>query len=206
MITALILAAALAGAPVSDRLARCFASVEADAEVGYEEARAWVAEQGGPEALRCSAAAELARGRPARAATQFERLAVGAPEVERLDYLSSAGNAWLIAGDADRALSALDRALVVAPKEADLRIDRARAYALRADWRRAEEDLSAALDLRPEDVLALALRAETRLRQGAYDLAERDGEKALALKPDSVEAALSLGRAREAKRLGRAPE
>jgi Flp pilus assembly protein TadD len=87
----------------------------------------------------------------------------------------------------------------------DMRIDRARAYAMEGDFRAAEEDLSAALDLRPNDPLALRLRATARMNQRAFQLAEADALQALTLatnEDDRVDAALVLGHVRESIRTG----
>jgi tetratricopeptide (TPR) repeat protein len=189
------------------RLAQCAAAVDKDADAGYETARQWIAEAHVREAYVCSALADIGRKKPDLAARQFESLSVDAPnDADRADMLSRAGNAWLLARDAARAKSAFDHAVQVSTTDPDLFIDRARASALGRQWRQAEEDLSAALDLRPKDPLALRLRAEARLRQSAFELAEKDAAEAAGLEPRNVETLLTLGRAREARRLGHAPD
>lgn len=219
MLKALLFVQALAGAvpdatidnPDEARLAACLARVDADAEAGYEDARIWAAETHRWQAYVCAAVADIARGRVETGAKQLEALArasdAESPEA-RVRLFGQAGNAWLLARDPARAKTAFDGALAIAPTAADILIDRARAFALAGEWRAAEEDLSAALDATKDspDPLALRLRAETRLRQGAYALAVKDAEAAVAASPADVEAAVMLGRAREALRLNAVPE
>lgn len=189
------------------RLTQCIAAVDQNADAGYETARQWIAETHVREAYVCAAIAEAGRNKPDLAARQFESLSVDAPDNgDRAAMLSRAGNAWLLARDAGRAKAAFDKAIAASAKDPDLFVDRARAHALAASWRAAEEDLSTALDLRPKDPLTLRLRAEARLRQAAFELAEKDAADAVALDPKNVDALLALGRAREARRTGRAPD
>lgn len=195
--------------PPSERLRACVAAVEANANQGYETARAWLAQGRTKESLYCLALAELGRQRYAAAAGWFDTLAAagsGATDAERFEFNVRAGNAWLLAADARRARLAFSRALEADPKNVDVLIDRARAYAMARDFRLAEEDLNAALDIEADNVLALMLRAEARLQQAAFELAERDAERAAALAPQDVNVQLTLGRAREGRRLGRVPE
>ncbi len=222
MLTAILLVQALAAAAPETApaltpntaanmqdLKECVALSESDPEAAYERARSWAALTRRWEAYVCSAIADIGRGRPDVGARQLERLAGASdasPAADRVELYSKAGNAWILAGNAAGAQASFSAALAIAPADADLRIDRARAYAMDGNYRLAEEDLSAALDARPNDALALRLRSETRLRRGAYALAVRDAEAAFAIAPLEVDAALALGRAREAERLGAVPE
>jgi len=216
MLAALLLVQALAASSPAaptigqsadrERLKTCVAAVDADADAGYETARQWIAEAHVREAYMCQAIADLARNKADLAARQFESLSLdAADDRDRAAMLSRAGNAWLVARDAGRAKQSFDRALQITPSDADLLIDRARARAMAREWGPAEADLSSALDARPNDGLALRLRAEARMRQSAFDLAEKDARDAAALEPKNVEALLTLGRAREAKRTAKPP-
>lgn len=170
------------------RLRACEALAESEPEKAYEEGRAWVAETPATEAKYCLAAAAYALGRPTLAAQQFEAVAAqltGRDKGLQAGAQSDLGNAWLIAGNGARALEAFNRALAFAPQEAELFLDRARAYAYLGDWRRTEEDLNAFLDQRPIDPLGLRLRAEARLQQGALELAWKDIEAARVIEPYS---------------------
>lgn len=210
LVQALAAAAPSAGAAADQaRLNACITEIDQDAEKAYEAAMAWAREAPVREAYVCAALSDIGRGRAAEGAQQLLALAgalSGAPVEERVELLSQAGNAWLLARQPDRAVETFTNALKLAPKEPDLLIDRARAYALENAWKNAEFDLTAALAIRPQDALALRLRAEARLRQSVFDLALKDAEEAAGLEPKSVDTLLALGRAREAKRTGKPPE
>jgi tetratricopeptide (TPR) repeat protein len=163
-------------------------------------------------AYRCAALALIAQDRHDEGARRLESLATALNPDQaslRAELLSQSANAWLLAREASRARSALTRAIATmapgAEQLPDMRIDRARAYAMEGDFRAAEEDLSAALDLRPNDPLALRLRATARMNQSAFQLAEADALQALTLatnEDDRVDAALVLGHVRESIRTG----
>lgn len=199
---------AAAAAPADQqRLDACIARVEQDADAGYEEAMAWAHEEHAREARWCAAEAEVKLGRFAEAARRFETLAgdQGWQEENRLDAYSQAGNSWLLAHDAARAKAAFDHAARLSDNHPDVLIDRARAYAMLADWPHAEEDLSAALDKRPNDPLALMLRSTARMKRNAFELALKDAEDAAHADPRNIDVLLVLGQAREALRTQRAP-
>lgn len=211
IVLAIVLAAAapsVAAAPADQqRLDACIARVDADSAAAYEEAMAWAHEERAREARWCAAQAMVKLGRYAEAARRFETLAGDQmwPQDNRLDAYSQAGNAWLLARDGARAKAAFDHAARLSDNHPDVLIDRARAYAMLADWPHTEEDLSAALDKRPSDVLALMLRATARINRGAFELAVKDAEDAARADPRNVDALVVLGQAREALRTGRAP-
>lgn len=189
----------------AERLRACEALAGTAPDQAYEAGRAWVAESPVIEARYCLASAAYAVGRPQLAAEQFAAVArnlAGRPKEEQALAQSDAGNAWLLAGDPERALAAFQSALAFSPEDPQLRIDRARAYAYKTDWRRAEEDLNFAIDALGPAPLTLTLRAEARLQQGAAHLAVLDAEEALQLaktEPEMVEALLVRGRAIQAR-------
>lgn len=183
------------------RLEACETLARTSPDRAYEEGRAWTTESPAFEAKYCLAAAAYALNRPVLAAEQFEAVArgmAGRDKAGQARAQSDSGNAWLIAGDGDRALAAFNRALGFAPGNANLLIDRARGYAYLRDWRHAEEDLNAVLAEDGQDPLALRLRAETRLQLGARALALKDAEAARAIDANDVETLLVLGRIKEA--------
>ncbi len=204
---------ALSAEPREARMGACARMVEADAAHAYEEAMAWAADTREANAYRCAAMALAAQGRNEEAGRRFESLAgiVGGESPGlRAELYSQAGNAWLLAQDAEHARGAFSRAIAGMAGDAevlpDLYIDRARAFALERDYKNAELDLSRALDLRAEDALALRLRATARMHQNAFELALADAEAAARIEPDNVDALLMLGHAREALRTGAAVE
>jgi tetratricopeptide (TPR) repeat protein len=192
------------------RLGTCLAKIDAnEAEAAYEQAMAWARETNVREARQCAGMALVAMGRPAAGAEKLQALGEatdGGDATQKLETLSQAGNAWILANDPAHARAALSEALRLAPKDPDLLIDRARAYAMTGAWREAEEDLSAALDVRKQDTLALTLRAQARLRLGVLDLAQKDADDALRLSPKNVDALLVRGGVLEARRTGKIPD
>jgi tetratricopeptide (TPR) repeat protein len=211
-----LLRADIAVTAADQRYSRCIALIEDDAERAYEEGMAWASETQELGGYRCAALALIAQQRYDEGARRLASLAGAINTVDgdlRAELFSQAGNAWLLARDAAQARSAFTRAIATmapgAEQLPDLHIDRARAYAMEADYRHAEEDLSSALDQRPNDPLALRLRATARLRQNAFQLAEADAVQALTVsstEEDRVGAALVLGHVRESIRTGAAVE
>jgi tetratricopeptide (TPR) repeat protein len=207
-----LMQADIAAAPQDQRYARCIALIDDDAERAYEEGMAWANEGQQLGGYRCAALALVAQQRYAEGARRLQSLAGAVNTVDaglRAELFSQAGNAWLLARDPAQARSAFTRAIsTMAPgaeQLPDLYIDRARAYAMEADYRHSEEDLSSALDQRPNDPLALRLRASARMHQSAFQLAEADAQQALtvaATEEDRVGAALVLGHVRESIRTG----
>jgi tetratricopeptide (TPR) repeat protein len=197
---------------VDQRYAQCVALIDQDAERAYEEGMAWAAEGQALNAYRCAALALIGQNRHEEGARRLESLATAANPADgalKAELFSQAGNAWLLAREPARAVSAFTRAVVTMAPDArelpDLLIDRARAYAMESDWRHAEEDLSTALDKRPNDALALRLRATARMNQRAFELAEADARQALTVattEEDRVDSALVLGHVRESIRTG----
>lgn len=190
------------------RLDACVAGIEADAGAAYESAMAWAQDEHAREARWCAAQALVKLERLEEAARRFDALGAdqGWAEDNRLDAYSQAGNAWLLAANGAKAKASFDHVVRMSENHPDALIDRARAYAMLRDWPRAEEDLSSALDARADDPLALMLRATVRMHRTAFDLALKDAEDAARLDPSNIDALLVLGQAREAKRLGRAPD
>jgi tetratricopeptide (TPR) repeat protein len=200
-------------APAPDaRFQQCVALIDQDAERAYEEGMAWAAEGQALNAYRCAALALIGQNRYDEGARRLESLATAANPADgamKAELFAQAGNAWLLAREPARAVSAFTRSIVTLAPDAqalpDVLIDRARAYAMEGDYRHAEEDLSAALDKRPNDGLALRLRATARMNQRAFDLAEADARQALTLassEEDRVDSALVLGHVRESIRTG----
>lgn len=194
------------------RFERCVAAIDADAATAYETAMSWAAEGHALDAYRCAALALLAQNRYEEAARRFQNLAETVnPALTgvQASLFSEAGNTWLLAREPSQARSAFTRGIAIMQREPDqlpdLLIDRARAYAMEANYRAAEEDLSHALDIRPQDTLALRLRASARMHQNAFDLAEADAQRSLALattEDERVGAALILGHVHESIRTG----
>jgi tetratricopeptide (TPR) repeat protein len=168
-------------------------------EVGFENALQWRERGGGAPARHCAAMALIQLRHYADAADRLEQLAADlrktnpplVPEV-----LSQAGNAWLLAGFAERADAVLTSALALRPADADLYIDRARVRAARESFREALGDLDAALMIEPDRAEALAFRASAHRALGEHQAALADAERALVLDPNQIEALLERGHLR----------
>lgn len=174
---------------------RCFALLRSDAEEAHAEATAWEAAGGGEAARQCSALARLALGDPAGAAAQLERIAIEslASRTARATVFAQAGQAWLMAGDAGRAVGAVSLALAQTPDDTELLIDRAVALGILGRYGEAAADLNDALAREPERAEALVLRAAAWRQLERAEAALRDIERALTLAPDNAEALLERG-------------
>jgi tetratricopeptide (TPR) repeat protein len=173
----------------------CAAKSRQAPEAAFEDALAWHGAGGGLAADHCAALALLALKEPARAAQRLDRVArnprAGAPTV-RATIFGEAGNAWLLARRGPEAEAAFSEALKLAPRDADLWIDRARARALTRNWRGAEADLSAALKLGVRADIYL-LRSTARRALNRLPAARADIDSALFLSPRYAEALVERG-------------
>ena len=210
-LTAIALAAALqasapptSAAPQSDndRLRACLALVRSNPAQAATEAQAWIDERGPgrPSARRCLGLAFAAQEQWAAAATVYDQAAQDAEAANnsgRAGFRAQAGNAWLAAGEPQRALQALDAALTTAGLDPAQRgqalLDRARAQVAldRAD--RARADIDSALTFIPNDGFAWYLSAA--LARRANDLVRAAGDIAHArqFSPDDPDILLLAG-------------
>jgi tetratricopeptide (TPR) repeat protein len=178
------------------RYARCLDLAKRDPGRALEASEAWRGAGGGAAALHCSALALTALRRYPEAAQRLDDAAHDAMAGDaalRAELLDQAGNAWMLAGRADKAVASLSGALAFAPNDEDLLFDRARARGLAHDWAGAEADLSAIIvqDANRADVFVL--RASARHAEGRKADARADLERALAVYPDYPEALVERG-------------
>jgi len=182
----------------------CLESIADDAQQAYELALRWKDDGGGRRAKHCVAMALFALGHEAEAAYRLDALAAGADggsEATRVKHYAEAANFWLTAKEADRAYASATAGLKIQYDHLDLRISRARAYALSERYDYAETDLTSVLSLNPKHSDALRYRADARFKQDNIEGARADIEAALDIDPTSVETALLRGQIREAIRL-----
>lgn len=184
-----------ASIPGANRYDRCLALIKRNAKEASAAADAWHNEGGGAAALHCQALALVALRRYAEAGLKLDQAAIIAPRDKdlRVALFDQAGNAWLLAGEPQRALSALDSALALSPHDEDLLFDRARIRAARKDWPGADADLSALLAIDPDRADAFVLRASARHAEGRKEAAESDIAHALDVYPDYPEALVERG-------------
>ncbi len=182
----------------------CLERIAEDSEAALEDAMIWRSEGGGRRAKHCEAMALFALGHESEAAHRLDKLAKasdgGSPEM-RANFYAEAANFWLAEGNLEKAYLSASAGLDLKKDHLDLRIARARSYALNKRYDYAEIDLTSVLVFESDHVSALRYRADARLNQNKLDAALADIEKAMTLAPDNVETAVMRGRIKEAIRL-----
>ncbi len=178
-----------------ERYERCLAMLPDDPNGAELLAQSWQTEGGGAGAEHCLALARIALGDPAAGAGLLDHIAGGsaAPGAARAVVYDQAAQAWLMAGQAERAFAASTQAVLLAPDSPDFLIDRALAAELLARWADAVDDLGRALDGDPRRPDALVLRGSALRHLGRLAEARDDVDRALALDPDNTEALLERG-------------
>lgn len=180
----------------SNRYERCLTLAKTDARDAESAAAAWHIAGGGAAALHCEAMALTALHRYSEAAIKLDQAAIVAPSGQRdlrVALYDQAANAWLLAGNAQKAKSAIDAAVVLAPHDEDVLFDQARVRAARKDWLGAEADLSRLLAVDPDRADAWVLRASARHADGKMTEAAADIARALQVYPDYPEALVERG-------------
>jgi tetratricopeptide (TPR) repeat protein len=180
----------------SSRYERCLTLVKSNARDAASAANAWHGAGGGAASLHCEAMALTALHRYAEAAVKLDQAAIIAPTSEpdlRIALYDQAGNAWLLAGNAEKAEASLSTALTLSPRDEDILFDRARARAARKDWSGAENDLTKLLTLDGDRADAWVLRASARHAEGRRAEASTDIAHALAVYPNYPEALVERG-------------
>ncbi len=198
--------------PIPPRIAqgpeyeRCLAMLNTDPSGARAFADAWVATGGGEGAAHCLALATIALGEPDLGAEMMDRLAArsAAPAAARASVYGQAGQAWLMAGAADRALASTTLALSMTPDDADLLIDRSIAAATMDRYQDAVDDLTHALDVDPRRTDALVFRAAAWRHLNQLGLAQDDVDRAFVLDAENPDALLERGilRQRQGDRAG----
>jgi tetratricopeptide (TPR) repeat protein len=176
---------------------QCTALVQKNPALAEENARAWRDQGGGAAADHCSALALTALKRYAEAARKFDALARDKAvrnNIDRAELLDQAGNAWMLAGNANDAVQSFSAAIGQSPNNIDFLADRARARAMQKDWAGAETDLGAALFRDQNRADLLVLRASARWALNRKADAATDILRALDLFPDYPAALVERGR------------
>ena len=187
----------------------CLERIAEDNELAFEEAMIWQDEGGGRRAKHCVAMALYALGHEDEAAARLDSLAIasdGGTKLMRADFYAEAANFWLVDGQADRAYKSASEGLKLRKDHVDLRIARARAYAMLERYDYAETDLTSVLKFSPNNPDALRYRADAKMKQGRLDEAKIDIENALQADPSKLETALLRGQINEAIRLDKLPK
>ncbi len=205
MLISLILlqAAALPAGPVlttRQRYETCLDLAAGNHVAGRAEAERWVQADGGFLAWHCLGMAKSGAGDWQGAAIAFGAAAQGAATARdgrSAHYLALAGNAWLAAGDADKARGALDAAIesgyLKGEALGEAQLDRARARVASDMPESARADLDRAIALVPANPLAWLLSATLARRQGDLARAVTDIAEARARAADDPAVQLEAG-------------
>jgi len=207
VLAALLLAALLLATPAraddASRYAACMTQAQQAPEAALQAAIAWRIQNGGIPASHCQAMALIGLAQPARAAgvldAAVEDMNRARPPQPALQgkLAAQAGNAWLLAGDAQRAFARLTQALdllpVTSPDRIDALTDRARASVDLGKPDKAIEDLKAATDRAAERADLWLLLATAQRRTGDLAAAARSIETALGLDANSADALAERG-------------
>jgi tetratricopeptide (TPR) repeat protein len=174
---------------------RCLGLLRDDPEEAMRFAQAWDATGGGEGALHCAALAMIGLGEPERAAERLERLAAASHSggLARASVYGQAAQAWMMAGDANRAFGAVTLALTLAPTDPDLMVDRAVVLAALRRYGDALEDLDRAIAAEPERIEAHVFRAAALRHLDRQSEALLAVERALSLSAENAEALLERG-------------
>lgn len=204
MMLPLLLAAAAAQAgppsPIAARFDRCVDLATTRPAEGEAEAGRWQLEGGGFLAGQCLGIAYANERRWSAAAAAFDaaaRLAERAHDGRVANYWAQAGNAWLAAGQPEKARAALDAALATGTltglDSGEAHLDRARALVAGKDLEGARADIDRALAEAPADPLAWLLSATLARRSGDLPRAKKDITQALTLANDDSAVQLEAG-------------
>ena len=171
----------------------CMSLARSDPLKALPAAEKWHAQGGGFAARHCVATAMFIAGRYAQAAVQFEAIARDMGQDRpglRAELWAQAGQAFLEAGSATKAIEAQNHAIELKPADASLWVDRGLSHAAQRSWPRAISDFDRALQLTPDDVEILVLRAASWRNAGNPERALADASRALKIAPDHSEALL----------------
>ena len=180
----------------------CMALLERNPSGALDSAVAWERQGGGDAARHCKALALIRTGQVEDGALELERVAQAMPQARAplaAELFAQAGQAWIKAGNPERALYAQNEGLKLNPKDVQLLIDRAMTYGNAGMYFEALDDLNAAIDLSPKDPDIYAMRAAAYRELENPDLAEDNITQALKLSPSNPSALLERGYLRRAK-------
>ncbi len=183
----------------AQRYQECLRLTETDPEEAFEAASAWEPLGGGAPAQHCMALALIGLGQYAAAGERLEVLANAvarsSPELT-VGALTQAAQAWLLAGDTERAYAVQTAALELAPEDPELLVDRALTLAKAENYAEALADLDRALALAPGRPDILVYRASAHRYLDDLAAALEDVERALVLDPNNPEGLLERGNLR----------
>jgi len=180
----------------------CMSLLDRDPAGALDSAVAWEKQGGGDPARHCKALALIRTGQVEDGALELERVAEAMPQVKAplaAELFAQAGQAWIKAGNPQRALYAQNQGLKLNPKDVELLIDRALTYGVSGMYFEALDDLNVASDLQPDNPDVYAMRAAAYRQLENPDLAEDNIDHALKLSPSHPGALLERGYLRRSK-------
>jgi len=183
----------------AETYARCMKLTHQNPREAQRLAQSWHQRGGAHPADHCAAVALIALGKYKDGAMRLQALAQAmtkAPSALRADVLDQTGQAWLLSGDPVRAYVAAGEAAALAPRNAEILVDRAEAAAAAGYFDRAVTDLDRVLTNDPNRVDALIYRASAYRALARLDPARADIDKALAQAPHSAAGLLERGNIR----------
>jgi len=182
------------------RYRACMAMAEKNPALAFRDAVRWRDLGGGEGASHCAAVALIGLEQYREAATRLEELALDSKRAPQLKarVLVQAGQAWLLAGMAERAEAVATAALTLSSENAIIEnaailVDRAQARAQLKDYKGALADLDASLKLHPSDADALVFRATAKRFLGDLPGAAEGIEAALRINISHPDALLERG-------------
>ncbi|MBO9713577.1 MAG: tetratricopeptide repeat protein [Sphingomonas sp.] len=182
------------------RLTQCLKLAATDAPAAAADAAKWQASGGSYFARQCLGVALANQQRWTEAATAFEAAAKDADAARDLvaaDCWAKAGNAWLAAGEAEKARGVLDAAIasggLVGNSLGEAYLDRARARVASGDSQGARDDLDEATLNAPDDALGWLLQATLSRRVNDLLKADKAIREALRLAPGEPSIQLEAG-------------
>ena len=185
---------------------KCLSLLESDPNDALDYAQAWQisTEQVSLAARHCAALAMSALGRYRDSAILLSEVAIAmdnkpkeVPKETRAEAFAQVANAWTLAKDNEKALTAINQALALDPS-ADYVMMRANIHALAKNWDAVRIDTGKVLAELPTDADALTLRATAYRNLGAVQAALEDANRAIEIAPHNLTALLERGRIKAA--------
>ncbi|MEO3427602.1 tetratricopeptide repeat protein [Pelagibius sp. CAU 1746] len=177
----------------------CMELAETAPDEAVEAAQTWTDLGGSDPARHCAAVALMRLGHYEVAADELETLAASLEPAYahlQIPILIQAAQAWLEAGEVDRAYAVQTAALARQPNNIELLVDRAVTAASVGNFTAAVDDLDRALSHAPNRSDILVLRASAHRYLGQPQAALADVETALNLDPGNAEGHLERGNLR----------
>jgi Flp pilus assembly protein TadD len=175
----------------------CMVLAREKPDEGLRTATAWEKEGGGPAARHCAAVSMVGQQKFREAAALMEKVAdeqMGENQTKvAAGLLGQAGQAWLMAGDTEKAFAAQSRGLDLNPQDLELRIDAGLTLAYQKRYWEALDEFNLAHEKAPQRADVIVFMASAYRYVEAFDLARDLIGRALSLEPNNPDALLERG-------------